>query len=204
MHAYTGFHSPPNSSPIQAAIWHWAELPVLCSRSLLVLHDKYSRLSMSIPDYLTIPSPTLPPGNHKAITEYWADFPVLDSRSLLVLHFKYNRVHVYPKLTDLSSPWEKKVCFLGLLVPFCFVSSSFVSFLCRFHIYGVSYCISPSPSDLVSLSMTISRPIDVAADGVISFFVMASNIACCVCAKLPYPFSCWCMFELFPCLCRCE
>ena len=42
----------------------------------------------------------------------------------------------------------------------------------------MSYCISPSPSDLVSLSMTISRPIDVCAGGVISFFVMASNIAC--------------------------
>ena len=52
--------SPPNSPPTQAATWHWAEFPVLPSRSLLVLHVKYSSVSMSIPDSLTIHSPSFP------------------------------------------------------------------------------------------------------------------------------------------------
>ena len=34
-------HSPPNSPPIQAATWHWAEFPVLYSRTLLGIHFKY-------------------------------------------------------------------------------------------------------------------------------------------------------------------
>ena len=85
---------PPNSPPIQAATWHWAELPVLDSSSLLDLHVKYSSVSMSIPNSLTISSPILPPGDHKVITEDWAEFPVLDSRSLLVIPLKYNSMSV--------------------------------------------------------------------------------------------------------------
>ena len=42
---------------------------MLDRRSLLVLHVKYSSVSMSIPNSLTIPSPILPPGNHQVITE---------------------------------------------------------------------------------------------------------------------------------------
>ena len=87
-HPYTCIHSPPNSPPIPAATWHWAEFPVLASRSLMVLHVKYSNVSMCIPDSLTLPSPILPPGDHQVITECWAEFPGLDSRSLLVLHVK--------------------------------------------------------------------------------------------------------------------
>ena len=71
---------------------HWAEFPVLDSRSLLVTYFKYSSVSLSIPDSLTIPPLILPPGNHNVITEYWAEFPVLDSRSLLVLHVKHSSV----------------------------------------------------------------------------------------------------------------
>ena len=56
-HTYTCIHSPPNSPPIQAATWHWAEFPVLYSRSLLVIHFKYSRVYMSIPKSLIIPFP---------------------------------------------------------------------------------------------------------------------------------------------------
>ena len=82
----------PSSPPSQAATWHWAEFPVLDSRSSLVLHVKHSSVSMSIPNSLTIPSPILPPGDHKVITEDWAEFPVLSSRSLLVLHVKYSSV----------------------------------------------------------------------------------------------------------------
>ena len=33
-------YSPPNSPPIQAAIYHWADFPVLYSRTLLVIHFK--------------------------------------------------------------------------------------------------------------------------------------------------------------------
>ena len=42
---------------------------MLSSRSLLLLHVKDSSVSMSIPDSLTIPSPILPPGDHKVITD---------------------------------------------------------------------------------------------------------------------------------------
>ena len=45
----------------QAATEHWAEFPVLYSRSLLVIHFRYSRVYMSIPNPLTISSPILPP-----------------------------------------------------------------------------------------------------------------------------------------------
>ena len=41
-HTYTCIHSPPDSPPIQAATQHWAEFPVLCSRTVLVIHFKYS------------------------------------------------------------------------------------------------------------------------------------------------------------------
>ena len=44
---------------------HWAEFPMLYSRTLLVIHFKYSSVYMSIPDSLTNPSPTSPPDNHK-------------------------------------------------------------------------------------------------------------------------------------------
>ena len=47
-HTYACIHSPPNSPPIQAATWHWAEFLVLYSRSLLVIHFKYSSVSMTI------------------------------------------------------------------------------------------------------------------------------------------------------------
>ena len=37
-HTQTCIHSPPNSPPIQAATWHWAEFLVLYSRTVLVFH----------------------------------------------------------------------------------------------------------------------------------------------------------------------
>ena len=46
-----------NSPPTQAATQHWAKFPVLDSRSLLVIHFKYSSVYMSIPNSLTIPFP---------------------------------------------------------------------------------------------------------------------------------------------------
>ena len=36
----------------------------------IVSHFKYGSVSMSIPDSLAIPSPILPPGDRKVITEY--------------------------------------------------------------------------------------------------------------------------------------
>ena len=56
-HTCTCIHSPPNSAPIQAVTWHWAEFPGLHSRSLLGIHRKYSRVCVSIPNFLTVPSP---------------------------------------------------------------------------------------------------------------------------------------------------
>ena len=43
-------------TPVQAAAWHRAESPVLHSRSLLVLHFKFSSVYKSIPNSLTISS----------------------------------------------------------------------------------------------------------------------------------------------------
>ena len=48
---------PPNSPLIQAATYHWAGFHVLYSRSLLVIHFKYSSVYLSIPNSLTIHSP---------------------------------------------------------------------------------------------------------------------------------------------------
>jgi len=47
-HTYARIHSPPNSPPIQAAASHWAEPPVLYSRSLPLIHFKYGSVYMSI------------------------------------------------------------------------------------------------------------------------------------------------------------
>ena len=47
----------PNSLPIQAATKHWAEFRMLYTRSLLVIHFKYSSVYMSIPKSLSNPSP---------------------------------------------------------------------------------------------------------------------------------------------------
>ena len=44
-HTYTCIHSSPNSPPIQADIEHWAELPVLHSRTLLVICFNYSSVA---------------------------------------------------------------------------------------------------------------------------------------------------------------
>ena len=46
----------PQTLPILAATEHWAEFPVLDSRTLLVIHFKYIRVYMSIPSSLTFPS----------------------------------------------------------------------------------------------------------------------------------------------------
>ena len=73
-HTYTRIHFPPNSPPIQAATWHWAEFPVLYGRSLLGVHVKCSCLYMSIPNSLTIPCPILPAGNHKLLLSLWVCF----------------------------------------------------------------------------------------------------------------------------------
>ena len=45
---------------VQPATYHWAEFPVLHSRSLLVIHFKYSIVCMSAPNSLNIPSPWQP------------------------------------------------------------------------------------------------------------------------------------------------
>ena len=44
---YTCVHSSPNPSPIKTAAWHWAEFPVLFSRSLWVVHFKYSSVILN-------------------------------------------------------------------------------------------------------------------------------------------------------------
>ena len=50
----------PKLPSIQAATWHWAECPVLSSRSLLVLHVKHSSVSMSIPNSQLSLLPSIP------------------------------------------------------------------------------------------------------------------------------------------------
>ena len=48
--------SPQTPASLQAAAERWAEFPVLYSRSLLVIHFKYSTVCMSVPNFLTVPS----------------------------------------------------------------------------------------------------------------------------------------------------
>ena len=44
---------------------NWAEVPVPYSRSLLLIHFKYSSVYLSVPNSLTIPLPSPPHSNHK-------------------------------------------------------------------------------------------------------------------------------------------
>ena len=44
----TCIHSPPDCPPTQAAPWHWAEFPVLYSRSLLALRLEYGSVHMGV------------------------------------------------------------------------------------------------------------------------------------------------------------
>ena len=157
-HPNTCIHSPPNSPCIQAATGHWAEFPGLSSRCSLILHVKHSRVSMSIPDSLTVPSPILPPGDHQLITEYWADFPVPDSRCLLILHVKHSRVSmsILPNWPfPLNLPSNRKfvlwICWVSVFFKFLCI----ISFFLRFHIKGC-HTIFPLLS-LTSLSRTLSR-----------------------------------------------
>ena len=87
-HTYTGIPSPPDSPPTQAATCHGPEFPVLDSRSLLVLHVKYSCVSRSIPNSLTIPSPILLPINHKLILSLWVCFCFISS--FVSFHFRFH------------------------------------------------------------------------------------------------------------------
>ena len=48
-HTYTCIHSPPNSSPIQAATYQSVEFLVLYSRALLVIHVNYSSVALAFP-----------------------------------------------------------------------------------------------------------------------------------------------------------
>ena len=57
----------PQTPSHPGCIWHWAELPLLYSRSLWVIHFKYSSVYISIPNSLTIPSPHPFPQKHKFI-----------------------------------------------------------------------------------------------------------------------------------------
>ena len=95
----TCIHSPPNSPPIQAATWHWADFPVLASRSLLVLHVKSSSVSMSIPDSLTVPSPHSSPNpdNRKLILlSPWVYFCfVFYFWNFKDIYLKLYKVHLY-------------------------------------------------------------------------------------------------------------
>ena len=57
---------------------------------------------------------------------------------------------------------------------------------------------------LTSLSMTVSRSIDVAANGIISFFLRLSNIPLYISTTYLYPFLCQWTFRLLPCLGNCK
>ena len=56
-HTYTYNHSPSNFPPIQAVTKHRVEFYVIYSRSLLVIHFKYTSVYTCIPNTPAIPSP---------------------------------------------------------------------------------------------------------------------------------------------------
>ena len=69
--------SPPNSPPIQAASWHWADFHVLYSRSLVIIRFKYSSVYLSILYFLFLPPPRPHPYS-------WASQVVLVVKNSLV------------------------------------------------------------------------------------------------------------------------
>ena len=99
------------------------------------------------------------------------------SRSLLVIHFKYSNVYLsLPNSLTITSP---HLFILATISSFCKSMSLFL--FCKF-ISVISFYI-PHIRDVIwyfsfsvwftSLSMTVSRSIHVAADGIISFFLMS-------------------------------
>ena len=78
----------------------------------------------------------------------------------------------------------------------CFINKFFCVIFISFHLIIVyDICLS-----LTLLSMIISRSIHVAANGIILFFLWLSSIPLYICTSSFYPFLCWWMFSLFPCL----
>ena len=89
-------------------------------------------------------------------TQHWTEFHVLCRRSMLVIHFKYSSVYMSFQTPNRFPPFfhhclgnHKRLHFLSLWISSCFVRSSFLSFLFRVHLWGMSYSISPSLSGLL-------------------------------------------------------
>ena len=99
-----------------------------------------------------------------------------------------------PKLSPLAA-----ISLLSKSVsPFLFCKEIHFYNLFRFHVWVISYdtCLW-----LISLSMIISRPIHVAANGIISLFFI---FHCIYVSHILYPFFSWWTFRLHPCLVHCK
>ena len=91
--------------------------------------------------------------------------PVYNSLRLLIRHAQSSPPN--------SSSWQPQVCSLCLWVWFCVTEGSFVPYF-RFYIQVTSYGTSLCLSDSLYLVWS-SLDHDVAADGIISFFLMAEQ-----------------------------
>ena len=114
-----------------------------------------------------LPLIPLCPGWHITLSRV----PCVYNKFLLVICFKYSIVYMtFPKSLTIPSPWQPWVCFLSLWVSFCFVSKFICIILDSTHkgchmifLLCVTYFTQ----------YTLSRSIYVAANGLISFFLMA-------------------------------
>ena len=92
---------------------------------------------------------------------------------------------------------------LSLWICFCSVSSS-VSFLFRFHIWGMSYDISHSLSDLLDSVWQSLGPHMLLQMALFHSFYYWVISHCVYESHLIYPFLCWWTFRLLPCLDHCK
>ena len=102
----------------------------------------------------------------QVITEHWAESPVLYSRCLLVTYFTYSRVYMSVPVSQFIHPhlipWWPQICFLHPRLYFCFINT----FTCASPVFLGStrkwYNDASLRVSLISLSLTVSRPVHLA------------------------------------------
>ena len=134
------------------------------------------------------------------------EFPVLYSKSLLVIHFIHSTVYMSVTMYQVISmlpllhgnhklfSTSMSLCFINRLIRTLKKFFFNLKYVISYHI-----CIS-----LTSLSMTISRSVSVARNGIMFFFLWLSNIPC-ICVPPPLcPVFYWWTFRWLPCIGYCK
>ena len=124
--------------------------------------------------------------------------PCASSRSLLITSFIYSRVYRSVPVSQFipPPPYPLVTIDLFLYLTFCFVDKLICTlFLDPMWKWYRDVCVCLA---LSSLSITISRSIHVAADGVFHSFLRLSSIPLYIYVPHLYPFLCWWTFGFFP------